>query len=439
MMNVDFRGSWIWPLISAALLLASENHVGVLAQETVPSRAGDRVRHSDGVVWPNDDSRANSDPWLIKNHDRIREMRPRLLVLNFVNGLSKDQAMSQVDALIACLAESSRYHGYAQPDAPAFLKYSVFKFVDLTDPEPLPASRRFEGNSSFYPRVPDWKEGRINFSYGELFTPRYTALYKVADPSSPARNLTLADMVDRGLVHEVWFLAKQGQFGAPFEATEVKQAYGADFSKLKNRSVQAGNGGSDEQPFIGRSLRILFINAERGPGCAMESLAHALEGMSNSNAIPYFTRYFREYAGFDLDQRYRLPFNSLYGRGNTQLSYPTPTSMTFTWQGRVRTLKNYIPIGGNAHFTPNGRSDYDLDNPAPVMSTIEHYRLRDGENGKDRAVLWTIDRFASYRDLANDCMGPWLVYWRQNMPGLDNPAKDDSGKQMKNWWPFLFY
>jgi len=32
-----------------------------------------------------------------------------------------------------------------------------------------------------------------------------------------------------------------------------------------------------------------------------------------------------------------------------------------------------------------------------------------------------------------------LVDWLQNFPGLDNRQKDDTGKPMKNWWPFLFY
>lgn len=435
----DGRGRLLSTLFAATLLLLALDAASVCGQEKTSAKSGGRVGIGDEVVWPNSVSRANSDPWLVKNHDRIREMRPKLLVLNFVNGLSSEQAMSKVNALIACVAESSRYHGYAQPDAPAFLKYSVFKLIDLTDPEPLPADRVFDGNSSKYPRVADWREGQINFRYGELFSPRFAALYKVADAANPGRDISLAEMVERGLVHEVWFLAKQGQFGAPFEATEVKQAYAADFAKLPNKTVQAGNGGTNEQPFIGRSLRILFINAERGPGCAMESLGHALEGMSNSGAVPYFTRYFREFAGFDLDKRFGLPFSTLYGRGDTKLAYPTPTSMSFTWQGKERTVKNYIPIGGNAHFTPNGRSDYDLDNPAPVMSTIEHYRLRDGGNGKDKAARWTTDRFAAYRELANDCMGPWLTYWRQNMPGMDNKAKDDAGGRMKNWWPFLFY
>ena len=44
-----------------------------------------------------------------------------------------------------------------------------------------------------------------------------------------------------------------------------------------------------------------------------------------------------------------------------------------------------------------------------------------------------------YRELADDCMGRWVVYWRQHMPGLGNTALDDDGRPMKNWWPYLFY
>ena len=92
-----------------------------------------------------------------------------------------------------------------------------------------------------------------------------------------------------------------------------------------------------------------------------------------------------------------------------------------------------------AVFTPNGRRHYDLDNPAPVRSTIEHYRLFDGPDGKDRAEPWTIAKFAQYKDMAPDCMGRWLIYWRQNIPGYGNKCRDDDGEPMKNWWPFLFY
>ena len=58
----------------------------------------------------------------------------------------------------------------------------------------------------------------------------------------------------------------------------------------------AGNSGEHDAPWIGRSLRILFVNFARGVGCAMESLGHSLERMATCGAIPYYERYFREYA-----------------------------------------------------------------------------------------------------------------------------------------------
>jgi hypothetical protein len=121
------------------------------------------------------------------------------------------------------------------------------------------------------------------------------------------------------------------------------------------------------------------------------------------------------------------------------LDYPTPTTLAYNWKGDRKTVANYVPRGGSVHFTPNGRKDYDLTNTQPVMSSIENYRRFEGPGGKDKTELWSNEKFAPYKQLANDCMGPWLVYWRQSMPGLDNKSKDDSGRPMKNWWPFLFY
>ena len=120
----------------------------------------------------------------------------------------------------------------------------------------------------------------------------------------------------------------------------------------------------------------------------MESLGHSLERMASCGAIPYYERYFDD----------------------------------------------YVAACGNVHFTPNGRFDYDLDNPERVLSTIETWR----QPGQE-ARTWTIAELERYRDLAPDCMGRWVVYWRQNMPGLDNTALDDEGRPMKSWWPFLFY
>jgi hypothetical protein len=404
----------------------------VLALLASGSTAGE---DEDETVWPNAKSRACSDPWLVEHHDEIRQMKPRVLVLNFVADLSHDEAARKFDALRAALKESSRWRGYDDPAAPAFLDYQVAKQVDLTGD---PAKAAADGNSSLYPRVKDWKEG-LNFDYARLYSDEFAELYGFEDPAKKGAFLTLGKLVDRGLVHEVWFLAMQKDLGAPCEAVEEKQVYDERFVAKPGQHCEAGNGGDPAHTWTGRSLRILFMNAERGCGCAMESLGHALEHTATSGAIPYFSRYFVEYAMLDLDKRFGLPFDSLYARGPDPVSYPTPTTLAYKRDGRERKLEGYVVAGGNVHFPPNARRDYDMENEQPVLSTIEGWRQRAGAGGKDAAAPWTPKAIAPFRDLAPDCMGPWVVYWRQNMPGLDNKARDDDGKPMKNWWPFLFY
>jgi hypothetical protein len=319
------------------------------------------------LLWPNAESAVNSDPWLVANHDRIRSLRPRVLVVNFVHGLSEAAARERVETLRAVLRESSRWHGYRDPAAPPCLDYDVVGIVDLTEPR-----GKVDRNSARFPRTADG----VGFDYAALHEMRLH------------EGLGLEQLTERGLVNEVWLLADHTERSAPWETVEVKRAYDEEFGPLARFEPYAGNSGPHDAPWLGRSLRILFINFDRGVGCAMESLGHSLERMASCGAIPYYEHYFDD----------------------------------------------YVAACGNVHFTPNGRFDYDLDNPERVLSTIETWR----QPGQE-ARAWTPATFERYRALAPDCMGRWVVYWRQNMPGLDNTALDDEGRPMKSWWPFLFY
>ena len=364
------------------------------------------------LIWPNAESAANSDPWLIANHDRIRLMQPRVLAINFVNGLSEPEARLKLQTLCAVLKESSRWQGYRDAQAPAFLDYRIVEIVDLTEPR---GDR--DRNSAQFPRTADG----VGFDYGALYELRLH------------QGMRLDELVDRGLVHEVWLLADHTDRSAPWETVEVKRTYDEDFRPL-GFEHQAGNSGEHSAPWIGRSLRTLFVNFARGVGCAMESLGHSLERMATCGALPYYERYFREYAMLDLDRRFGLPFESLYAKGPHPVSYPTPTTLRYRTGWRQHRVEDYVPGGGNVHFMPNGRADYDLDGAGPVLSTIETWR-----QPAQRPRPWTPAALEPYRELAPDCMGRWVVYWRQNMPGLENTALDDDGRPMKNWWPFLFY
>lgn len=415
-------------------------------------------------VWPNALSSANSDPWLIEHHQDIRKMEPRVLLLNFSNTEPYWRIEEKISQLVETIAESTRWHGYDNPDAPVFLEYQIAKYVDLRDATLVESC---DGNSTKYPRKATGYTSWGGFDTKQLYTEEFAQYYGYADPDQPGQYLTLADLVDRGIINELWFTFNEGPIrnpdgtfscGKPYEVVELKQFYDENFNKREggfgSGYGRTGNGHDYGMPWIGRSLRIkpiavYYTNSggfRRGIGCSLEGYGHLLdqgyrqEGGYENNPIPYFSRYFHEYAGFDLDTRYGLPISSFYpfgsGDGN---QYPTPTTLITTWGGSSHTVENYVAMGGNVHFAPNARGHYDLNNLDPVMSTIKNWRMSNGPGGEDLAELFTVSNFKIYDSFAPDCQGPWLVYWFQNMPGLDNLARDDTDEPMMNWWPFLFY
>ena len=415
----------ILPLLWLAICAGAEPRYRLSAPRDDPT---------DPAIWPNQASRANSDQWLAQHHDSIRRMEPRVLVINFHNKTPRTKLEMQVSDLITALGEASRYHGYSDSNAPVFLNYRVFKFVDLRD-ENSP-----QRNSEKVPFKPGKTNG-FNIDYNQFFSAEFANYYAVPDPLEPGRFLRLDELVAAGYVHEVWFLADQVKGFGAFEVVEEKPLYDESFKQVDKRFVQAGNGGDREQKWTGRSLRIGFINVTRGVGCFMESLSHGMEGTSTSKAIPYFTKYFGEYAGYDLRNRWNVPFSTLYELpyNGKKVEYPAADRAVILWGKTEISLTNYFVTGGNAHWPPNARGHYDLDNKAAVLSTIEDWRMGSGPGGTDLRKPFTNEAFNRYRKLAPDCMGAWLIYWRQNMPGLDNRQKDELGKPMKNWWPFLFY
>jgi len=390
--------------------------------DSVPRRRkGGPVYTDDLSEWPNNVSKANSDEWIVEHHQKLRVMKPRLLVINFAKKMPRSEVRKATEQLIKALEESSKWHGYAE-NSPAFLRYEVWRYVDCNDC-PVKASNQW-------------------LDYDKLYTQAYAKYWGMKDADNSERYLTLSELVDEGYVHELWMFFDPNDKIGMFESIEWKPVYDEQFKRKEGEYRMAGNGGDPDVRWTGRSLRFTCLNKDRGIGCGMENLAHAIEGTSNSGCIPYFTKYFREYAMLNLRERYGVPFDSLYETKmeQQQIRYLNRSTAEVMFQGARYVITNYVVAGGNVHFPPNARQHYDMRNITPVMSTIENWRMGNGAGGADKAEPWTSSRIPrSYHTIAPDCMGAWIIYWRQNMPGLDNRARDDEGKPMLNWWPFLFY
>lgn len=390
------------------------------------------------LEWPNAESRANSDSWLMAHHDEIDVLRPRILVLNFVDGDTSEQARELSERVIAGLVESSRPRGYEDADAPPALVPELFAIADLRDDATPGAPRR---NSSQYPRE-DPVEGYWGFDYEALFSADFALAMDQRDPERRDEGpLDLCTLIERGLVHEVWI---HGDGDTPdvsaAEILERKPVYDLDGRPTGEWNRCAGNGCFDEEDDIPceRTVRLGWLNSTRGPGCFLESLGHGYEstGAWNPEVLPQLSRHFIPFANYALDERYGVPADSWYACPYDRpcLAYPTTSSVAYNMDAGSGTIEDYDPVCGNVHWAPNGRAQYDTLNTAPVLTSCKHFG--DGTGQKDE---FTNADFASYRELAPDCMGPFLVWWRQNWPGPHTDKVDDEGTPMQSWWPFTYW
>jgi hypothetical protein len=333
--------------------------------------------------WPNRYSRANSDAWLSAHHDALREMHPRVLVLDFHNGQSAEQVRRVAQRQIDALAEGSRYHGYSDPAAPAFLKYELLEMIDLKD-NPLPRDWPHTSSS----RVPLNEQGR--FDMKALFSDAFTRIYDRRDENGEL--IDLCGLFERGLINELWLAVGDAEREPP-SMVECKSVYDAERKRIegKRASTAAYREACADFPACRASVRIAHLSPLRGVGCDLQVRGWAIQG--SLRAIPY------------------LETNA----------------------------RAFMEDCGEPDLAPNSVQDYDYENRTVVQARCVNYGLRNGSNGSDRLAPYSFDTVAGLASRYPDCGGWWQIYWRQSMPGLDNPAKAMDGTPMKNWWPFLFY
>jgi hypothetical protein len=390
--------------------------------------------------WPIPGHSANSDPWIISHHDSITQMSPSVLVLNFNNMATVDPrsiAMRQVNGI----AVGSRYHGYSDPSAPAFLNYQIAKVVDLTD-HPVPAGWTNPSST----QLPVTPAG--NFDPLALFSARYSALYAFPDPTDSTRFLSLCELFEKGVINELWI--EDGETGirrVPLNA-ERKQVYDATNHAITGMfdACSGGNGSCLQDVSCRVTVRMAHLDQNRGTGCDLEVRGWGVAGMFD--ALPAFAASAATFLNQDFQTRFGVLFdgweNLCDATGAACVSYPTPATATGTYaNGTTWTINSFVSSCGSADFPPNARQRWDwgeaMPNLTPVQSRCEHFGLGDGINGADALGVYTSDKLAAIDKTFSDCGGAWQIYWRQNIPGFNNSAKTPDGAPMRNWWPLLFY
>jgi hypothetical protein len=452
-------------MIPRGVILRASLVLALLA--TAPAQCGSRTvdvvdlgESPDGgslVIWPASSHGANSDPWLVGNHDRIVEMRPRVLVLDFYNHLDLQQAQARVQSTIDAIAESSRYRGYSDPAATAFLNYTIVNVVDLTD-HPPPPTWTFESSTL----LPTDASGAFDMS--ALFTAGFAAHYGFPDPAHRSQSLTLCQLFESGAINELWLMTgDEGTSRRPPLEAEAKQVYDAADDAVPGSFADTGY-----QALLplhcGVTVRIAYVSPMNGVDCDLVPRSTGIENtaLASPAVIPYLADNARDFFNGDFEAEDRATFNSwaeLVAKGmnlwcgslsSACISYPSETSVpasvpvatgTFP-DGSMWKMSPFHQGCGSAHFPPNARFEWDYGNTQAVRSRCEHYALGDA-SGSDVLVGYSSDlpSVSGYTQQFGDggCGAGWQIYLRQSMPGLQNQARAVDGSPMKNWWPFLFY
>jgi hypothetical protein len=415
------------------------------------------------TTWPNAVSSASSDAWLSANHASIQKLQPRVLLLNFDNTRDNATVTAAANNIIAGFTEGSRPRGYLDAAAAPMLEFQIAKTVDLRDhPAPPGWTKK---TSTLLPRRSNPAGFNWGVDYAQFFNSTYAARFGFPDPAHPGQFLSLCQLSDQGKVHDVWMAFDPDSDPTESSAAEILEwapIYDTSRNKTSSWNQCAGNGCFDNDvPHCAGSLRIGFMNLNRGPGCFIHGHGHGMEHkLSEGFTIPSVGPDFREFADFDLDTKYNLPFQSWYALPYDNPDPPEPSSPCdyIKWTGPTsiqwtnvpkpavctsevpRTpLNPYRPVCGSVHFAPNARRHYDDFNTFTVTSTCQGWRRHEGAGGADLGRGFSLSTFSQYNNLAPDCEGGFQVWWRQNMPGFNSGIKDNLNQPMLSWFPFLYY
>jgi hypothetical protein len=379
------------------------------------------------LIWPNEQSSKNGDTWLREHHDQLTELRPRVLLVNFDPTSTFQKVQDKAKAIAAAIAFGSKYHGYAKPDAPAFVNYQIAHAVDLQGQ----ATRSGGG-----------------FGYGEFMTDQAFADKVGFKAPGGAKNLTVCEMFEQGFINEVWVGEQNDDSAKLYEGLARAQVYDDQLQPKAGQFDNCAGNGCVNGFTCGVTVRLGEINPTRGPGCGLHAYGHAFEGAVKRNQIPYLRKNASRFLQLDLKTRYGAPFDDFY-----VCPYNTAVCIDFqssthlvngpALSGKPFDIQNYGAGCGNVHFAPHSRYQYDYEGPASNSgrATCEGYGLGGGTDGADVSVDISYATYKAYNQNSayNDCGGGWQEYMRQSFPGYGNQAKDVDGAPMKNWWPFMFY
>jgi cysteine-rich repeat protein len=282
--------------------------------------------------------------------------------------------------------EASRFHGYKDPNATPSLGYRVVRSVSVYELPP-PGGR-----------LDTQCEGGFRIDFHQIF-----------------ERLGISASITTDRVREIWFWFTSWDCLMPvyvqnpemFDVVNQRWLAESNMASPSTGDISNSFHFQDDLPILGHTYILYGQNVRRTAALGLHNQGHQLEAMfsyANEQQEGNTDLFWGDFGGFE----------------------PATPAGVYQ-QGRC----------GSTHFPPNAESGYDYANPTLVLSDCEDWR----PDGTGAMTLVNVDTwqnvdYAWPAYLGDSAHGHFLVWWMQNMPGLENTIPHGS-TSMTNWWKLV--
>jgi hypothetical protein len=284
--------------------------------------------------------------------------------------------------LVKYLKKGSTYHGYQEASADPALDYQIVDSKEFL--QELPKSSKFYWNNSTNHMI----------DYFEILE----------------NDVDICDYVDKDGVKEVWIWAYAAEDIEPvgWESNMMMGDNIEDDWNYSNYGNVSNSYRQKDMPICKNTYTAYTYNFGREVGMALEDHTHQIEAV----------------------------MNYVDGRDDTASSDWDELLFWGKFVGSDSTMKTVNPGCGWTHYPPNTTKEYDWINTKEVYSDCADWQP-DG-SGDEKLVSCKTWGGADCDKYADDGEGvAYLVWWMQNIPGIDNDLYDKNNNKLKNWWDFI--
>jgi len=280
--------------------------------------------------------------------------------------------------LIYYLEKGSAYHGYKDSGADRALDFTIVDDREFLDELPESSERNDDGN-----RLID---------YDQILTD----------------DVDVCDYVDGDGVSEIWLWAYEPRSDEPAR-WESNMMMGYNVEDEWNYSSYGNVSNSEQQddmPICDNTYTVYTYYYDQDLGEAVASHTRQVEAVLN----------FVD----DRDDTPKSNWDDLLFWGK--------------FVGSDSSNNIVRPGCGSTDYTPNNQGKLDYDNAREISSDCQNWEPAGGTKEYISCKTWGGSNCTQYNEDGDNVA--YLVWWMQNLPGIDNEVYDDDYK-VKNWWDFV--